>query len=932
MPVGVAEVEDHDMEMEERETEQIKENTIDTLKQAKKDLNSAANKLSAGVVATNTGADNETGAHIDVEMEEAVDTVSADAVLEKKQEEAELTNPSSIVDIDNENASTNKSDPALLGAGKEVSQLDQTNSGVHSISTSANAMAAFSFSKMDVDKMTPEEKLFEKERAKAFKSKERREEKDAASALTGSNMEIQKLSPEEKAFVRKRRAQSKAKQKQADKDASIAAGVEGQMDTSALTQEEQNAVLLEEFNIKTGEHKREAAEAKARDIAEAAAKAQLLGILESGGTTEGFEKVMETMEELDVLGGPEHIPSRKFAWQELLEINPMKDIQTDGPPTREEHIHELLGEVKLPPSIRGQSGVGTSIFAPGDSRNKLSELQAPVSSITNQDKDEIQAELTPLWDEFKKARMYKGIQEMERMPSRLIKNPKSSVQNASKIREDETEQNVAFGNFMYWLVHDRLDSSSIQTWDDFLFYSAALGYNRLTKAQVNWIVTDNENGDLTINTNFHSLSPERDGLPDAPPLFHQLPLKTRSKHAITPEMVKSLDAQVKGASPPRTPYPSRNTSPSAAPVDNSIHPDGSTGPDRTNRNTFSGVPTSVFNIPDPRVSIRGGAEVPNIRIAIVRNPKFGTGPTDPEAEGYQKEHVPIEVPDIGAGSKDIGAHIDASVADRLLRSMPTKLYAPIHAQACDRYLGALNFQRLSQPIDKYMKSYSKHPFGPTDFQQMFDWNTYTMGLYGQMLYAFVSDIQMQMTSPVFNMSTPTGVGFEYMELNELISELVRYQQAAEDRSVRIGGDTGDRNRPVEDHIDKFFKDQNPKQSFADANVAIFSLPDTNFPASSFPSTPIPKAPPLPEQENTFVQPVNPQDNLFTRDPTVREPTSVSQMPDFMQNRNNNSSITSEFETGVRRTQFTTAIQPPEESSTQRMFNMLQGRNSLSRFS
>jgi len=474
---------------------------------------------------------------------------------------------------------------------------------------------------------------------------------------------------------------------------------------------------------------------------------------------------------------------------------------------------------------------------------------------------------------------------------------KPTVQQASQIRADETQQDETFGNFMFWLLHTRLDNTRMQTWRGMLLYSAALGYNSLSQTQVNWIITGHENGDLDSNTNFTSLESE---LGD--PL--DLPLDI-SGHVLTPEMVRSLAIQVSGNPEPRSEYPAGSSSPSAAPIDNSIHPDGSTGPERANRMSFRGLPSSISNIPDPRFSQRGGESIANVRIATVRNDKFDPS-KKPDDPGYEPEFTTIEVDDIGAGSKDIGAHIEASLADRLLRSMPTRLYAPIHAQACDRYLGSINFQRLSMPIEKYMKSYSKHPWGPTDFQKMYDWNTYTMALYGQMLYAFVTDIQMQRSSPVFDMSTPSAVGDEYMELNELLDELARYQRVSDDRAGRVGDD-GSATRPVEDHIENYLNEQSERDSqlLKESNVTAISLPTTRFPTSKPPisrpnNEPPPEAPtPTPQQQ----QP-----------PPVTAPVLIP--PPIEQTVDTRQPIISSTDNGVRRAGLYSALHPrPTESSS-----------------
>lgn len=563
--------------------------------------------------------------------------------------------------------------------------------------------------------------------------------------------------------------------------------------------------------------------------------------------THGVEGILGELTEKEFLEGDTLSPidrAKRIAAQ-LRQENKVKDVQTASVKTPEDLIADQVrrsAEEKnlgLPAKL-GTSGIGSPVFAPGNDRASLKLMQNGIGTLTGKEQEKIISQLTPLWNEYKLGKMHAGVREMERMPTRVITAPRSSVQQASRIREDETQQEKAFGNFMFWLLHTKLNGTDVNTWRGLLMYSAAMGYSELTQAQIDWIITDNKNGDLTQNTDFFSILDEDTDLEVA----LDTPVVTIGGIEMTQRMANNLNAQIQGSSEPSEPYPSKNTSPSAAPIDNSIHPDGSTGPQRANRSEFRGIPTMISNIPDPRFSMSAGKQVENIRISTIKNPKFD--PTiDLNDPNYEPEYITKPVDDIGAGSKDIGARIDAAVSDRLLRSMPTKLYAPIHAQACDRYLGSINYQRLSLSIEKYMKSYSQHPWGPTDVQQMYDWNVYTMALYGEMLYAFVTDIQMVRTIPVFDLGTPTAVMDEYMELNELISELARFQQAAEDRAGRLGDDTN-RVRPIEDHIDRFIKEQSDKDKglISDSNIAIYS-PDTPFPSSNDPPPPPPPPPAVP---------------------------------------------------------------------------------------
>ena len=542
---------------------------------------------------------------------------------------------------------------------------------------------------------------------------------------------------------------------------------------------------------------------------------------------------MKMKEGKEVPFDPTDITQKKQILEMLRKQNKITDVRTTEAPTTQDIFGRIVGKTaeeggfKAPDTL-GTSGLGTPVFIPSTSLLNLKELQSGVMTITDTEAKKIRDQISPLWNEFKLGRLNAGVIEMERMPTRLLTSDRSSVKASQSIREDLNQQDETFGYFMYWLLHDKLDTSRLETWRAFFGFAAAMGYNDLTQAQINWMITGNENGDLDARTDFSKII-------STEPLDETIDIMGKT---MTQRLVNEVHAQVIGNPEPQAQYPSRNTSPSAAPTDNSIHPDGSTGPGRANRMMTQGIPSKVINIPDPRFSRRGGVDVPNVRITTIPNPKYK--PDDPAQqgkqpgeEGYEPPFITQEVPDIGAGSKDIGAMIESAESDRLLQSIPSKLYAPIHAQACDRYLGFKNYQRLSLPIDRYMKSYSRHPWGPTDTQRMYEWNVYTMALYGQMLYAFVTDVQMQRTSPVFDLSTPDAVGDEYMELNELVNELARFQQKADDRGARVE-DSGAGREPLEDHLNKFFEDRDrlAKETLDQGNIAIISTGGmTPFPDS-----------------------------------------------------------------------------------------------------
>lgn len=791
MPKPLKRVEKEDAETEEVENKAILSSTIHAQEQVKAAVESAEADLSMGQAVDAPVSDIATGGTNDMDIVHQLDKETTDASKESVIQAKDRRDIPLVTENDTEMHDANTDSKITLGADANADQLEKPSSHTSTVSSSANAMhAAISPMEVETDEAT----------LKAIEDAKIAAKFDAKDA------------------------------KKAEREAN-------KMDVSPTEEEK-----MEPFNELT----RKTQASREKFLAENRAKT--LSLLETGGDIEGFEAMMQRLAGQQVIDDPEDLKVRRRVLAILRHDNKLINIKTAKVPTAEDLFREAvtgeatgLGSGKL-----GGTGLGTPIFVPGMARDQLYRLQQGIATLTETEATQLREELTPLWNEFKLGRLAAGVREMERMPTRLLTSDTSTIRAASKIRADVDQQEESFFYFMYWLLHDRLDSTKARTWRNFLLYSASMGYGDLTQAQINWIITGNPNGDLTATTVFSEVSEE-----EGDPLDRELDIRGMK---LTRETIQSLSSQVIGNPEPQAQYPSRNTSPSAAPVDNSIHPDQSTGPDRLNRSELRGIPSTVSNIPDPRFSRRGGVDVPNVRIATIKNPKYD--PKKKEGDpGYEKEYITQEVPDIGAGSKDIGAQIEMAESDRLLRSIPTRLYAPIHAQACDRYLGALNYQRLTLPLEQYMKTYSQHPWGPEDYQQMYNWNSFTMGLYGEMLYAFVTDIQMQRTSPVFTMDTPEAVADEYMELNELISELARFQQHADDRADRVN-DSGAGQRPLEEHLNKFFENQSEldKQNLYRGDTAIISTggltpppiqPDNPVNPPTPPTPPSPPTPPTP---------------------------------------------------------------------------------------
>lgn len=551
------------------------------------------------------------------------------------------------------------------------------------------------------------------------------------------------------------------------------------------------------------------------------------------------------------------------------------DVKTAKPATTQEMIDAAIQEHAegiLAPATIGESGLGAPVFAPDEAVSRFHALQkTQVLTITAQEVKLAREQMQPFWNEFRTLQMNAGIHEMETMPTRLVKDGASTLRVSSAVRPDVDQQQESFMKFMFFILHVRLSATNPTTWRHFFMWSAAMGYGELTQAQINWLITGNINGDIHKETDWRHIKDMMDSdlhlmLDEEIDVVQDITMSRRDMMVLSATMTAVPSADM--------PFPSRNTSPSAPPRDNSTHPDGSSGDTRIRRNreTASTTPHSVFNIPDPRFSTRGGESVPNTKIVVVKNPKYDPKsklkPGDPK---HEPEFITEHIPDVGVGSKDVEAAITAAESDRLLDGQPIRVYAAIHPQACDRYLGSRNYQRLSLEPEKYLKSYSQHGWSVKDFGEMFNWNMYVMQLYGSTLYAFVTDIQMQKVVPVYGIQTPDAVVDEYMELNELVKELTRYQHESTDRASRVTGGGGN-TRPLDEQLGKFFKEQEQadKDKLFDANAITISFPDQAPPGSDVvPDSDRPGPPPdNPDAPANPDDPDNPDDPPPTSTPSA----------------------------------------------------------------
>ena len=560
-------------------------------------------------------------------------------------------------------------------------------------------------------------------------------------------------------------------------------------------------------------------------------------------TIDDISKVLNKMIKVSADNIP--LSDRIIATQDLLKTQIRGRLSTlthglnlsrVGAPNLAEQATGLLGETLTGMVAKGSIG-NIPIFAPQKSFEAIADLQQKgVTTMTLADRQTHLDQMAPWWNEFRTLQLSRAVQEMERMPTRVLTSPTGSVQHGSKPRQDVDSGMESFGDFMFWVLRDKLAPlESGITWTKFFEFTSTLGYNDLTQGQINWFITGNPDGDISklVDTSDFSeiaFNPDKLGLK----------IRISDLKLIDKVHVDIAHATLLGTPDSETPYPGKNVSPSADAagvrrdyriVDGHLRAvvAGSLTPEEAGRHSLEGIPNRVSNIPDPRFSKRGGVNVPNVRIVTIRNPEYD--PKIKEGEkGFQPEFITKEVPDIGAGSHEVEGEIQKAEADRLLENVPLQLYAPIHPQACDRYLGKKNYQRLGTPIEQYMKHYSQHPWGPEDIQSMYSWNQTILILYGPMLYAFVTDIAMQRTEPVYPLSMPKNVQTEYMELNELLTELKKFQAASEDRADRVG-DSGVGREPIEKHLDTFFKDQQEEQDskLADMNAVIIALPDEPIP-------------------------------------------------------------------------------------------------------
>jgi len=477
------------------------------------------------------------------------------------------------------------------------------------------------------------------------------------------------------------------------------------------------------------------------------------------------------------------------------------DVLTEHGDVPEQVVSENLN----PPAVTYMSPTDSIAAWRDRSRSRLAEMTA-------EQLQEHAQNLVPAWNTWRTEDTFAGVEEMSRMPTRLLTEPTSSVQAMSKPHANQSAETAA-GQFIYWYSHHHMKQEDLD-WEKVPEFGAALGLE-MTDARLNWIATGNAKGDIVPGVVFK----EEDLDPDAP-------------SDGDPNSTNVLKALARQTPLPQERIPEANHSPNAAPTDMSQGP---------HKVTPSNVPTSsdrtgfVNNIPDPRFSERGGQFIPNVDIETTLNPDFD----DTKPEGPDNRRLIHNVSeDRFAGAHDVMNRLLQAEADRLLKGKPFTMYAPIHSQPVDRFLGVKNYRRLGISIQDYIRDFSELSIVAEDVEQMYKWNAMVLALYGQYIYSFAGYSEMTRTVPVYTPKVPVGVQQEFMELQELMKEVKSYQLVAETRAERVA-DSAASQRPIEQHLDDFFKSQEQEQreKLFNANSLIIAVdPGTDLPEPEDPAT------------------------------------------------------------------------------------------------
>lgn len=438
--------------------------------------------------------------------------------------------------------------------------------------------------------------------------------------------------------------------------------------------------------------------------------------------------------------------------------------------------------------------------------NKLANQLQSVVPLQPREKQALLGMLKPFYNKFRQSEMHDVYQSMSKSGTALFNSSFSTLKAKSQIRSDITQREENVGIFMHWLVRQQEFQDS--SWPLFGQIVSALGYPTLTKAQIHWILTG-------------KVDPEPDDLPHGAHKMSDITGLTNEdiQYLIDTVELKDNTSFIDYFPNQRIPV-DFNKRPAALPQS---LPGTTAGPAQDTTN-----PLHVSNIPDPRFTVRGGQIVKNVKVITVKNPKFDPNlPVGPN----NKQFMTKTVPDIAAGAHEVQQAVERAEADRLLRGQQMKLYPSIHPQAVDAYFGSINYQRVSMSQEFYLKFYSNDRFTLENIDEIENWNKEFMLLFGPVINAWAGDKELIRTTPVYDTGSPSMVVYEYMELNELKNELLRYQLVIHPRAERVT-DMLVKPDPFDKHLeDAEQKAQTTEQQkqqekkLYDSNVIMFRLPE-----------------------------------------------------------------------------------------------------------
>ena len=412
------------------------------------------------------------------------------------------------------------------------------------------------------------------------------------------------------------------------------------------------------------------------------------------------------------------------------------------------------------------------------------------------------------WEAFRSSRVQAGEMDMSRQSTRAITSSVGTIQLETS-RAAMMQPDTVRWDFIWDQIHNTDNNSILSV--KYISYLIRVFAPNVTVARVNWLITGNPYGHIpAVEFEEKDVLQGEDG-------EDSMDIDRESRDIL---MLKRLFESVHE---PSTPLPTSDFVADKSPIDNSNGPHTASmgGESSLDRKGF------INNIPDPRISERGGINVPNVKIDTKLNPDFD--PTLPEGPNNRKIIHSVSQ-DTFAGAHSVMRDLLQAEADRLLGNKPFRLYAPIHSQPTDRFLGAKNFRRLSVDPKEYIKSYSYIGVKPDDIETMYKWNKRAMLQYGEYMYSFSDMDNMKKVVPIYDPSNPDGVRQEFMELQEMMKEIRSYQLVAESRAERVHDSMATR-KPIEQHLDDFFKKEQYKQEgkLFNSNAFVIATDDDNVP-------------------------------------------------------------------------------------------------------